>query len=89
MCSVFGKLMLYSKCLMPNHLCFIYEIILENYTWYIRCFSFRIKIKYKNYLCRSMHYENLPMQYTEIFSVVKIENFIRKMLIFFLFLLKT
>ena len=31
----------------------------------------------------------LPMQCTEIFSVVKIENFIRKMLIFFLFLLKT
>ena len=35
------------------------------------------------------HYENLPMQYTEIFSAVKIENVIRKMLIFFLFLLKT
>ena len=35
------------------------------------------------------HYENLPMQYTEIFSTSKIANFIRKMLIFFLFLLKT
>ena len=36
------------------------------------------------------HYENMPMQYTEIFfSAVKIKNFIRKMLIFFLFLLKT
>ena len=35
------------------------------------------------------HYEDLPMQYTVIFSAVKIENFIRKMLIFFLFLLKT
>ena len=35
------------------------------------------------------HYENLPMQYTEIFSPVKIENFVRKFLIFFLFLLKT
>ena len=23
-----------------------------------------------------MHYENLPMQYTEIFKVVKIENFL-------------
>ena len=37
----------------------------------------------------SIHYENLPMQYTEIFSPVKIENFVRKSLIFFLFLLKT
>ena len=36
-----------------------------------------------------MHYENLPMQYTEIFSPVKTENFMRKNLIFFLFLLKT
>ena len=41
-------------------------------------------------VCFSLpHYENLPMQYTEIFLAVKIENFIRKMLIFFLFLLKT
>ena len=38
---------------------------------------------------RTKHYENLPMQYTEIFSPVKIENFVRKILIFFLFLLKT
>ena len=30
------------------------------------------------------HYENLPMQYTEIFSAVKIENFIGTFLIFFL-----
>ena len=36
-----------------------------------------------------LHYENLPVQYTEIFSPVKIENFIRKILIFFLFLLNT
>ena len=36
------------------------------------------------------YYENLPMQYTEIFLAVKIENFIcRKFLIFFLSLLKT
>ena len=27
---------------------------------------------------RGKHYENLPMQYTEIFSPVKIENFVRK-----------
>ena len=32
------------------------------------------------------HNENLPMQYTEFFSAVKNENFIRKMWIFFLFL---
>ena len=36
-----------------------------------------------------IHYENMSMQYTEIFSPVKVENFIRKSLIFFLFLLKT
>ena len=36
-----------------------------------------------------MHYENLPMQYTEILSPVKIENFIGFLKIFFLFLLKT
>ena len=34
-------------------------------------------------------YENLPMQYTEIFSAVKIENFVGFFKIFFLFLLKT
>ena len=33
------------------------------------------------------HYENLPMQYTKIFSAVKIVNFIRKMT-FFLCLLQ-
>ena len=38
---------------------------------------------------KTSHYENLPMQYIENFSVPKIENFTRKMLIFFLFLLKT
>ena len=27
---------------------------------------------------KGLHYENLPMQCTEIFSAVKIENFIRK-----------
>ena len=36
-----------------------------------------------------MHYENLPMQYIETFLPVKIENFIKKISIFFLFLLKT
>ena len=37
----------------------------------------------------SSHYENLPMQYTEIFSGVKFEDFIEKILILLLFLLKT
>ena len=36
-----------------------------------------------------MHYKNIPMQYIEIFLPVKIENFGRKYLIFFLFLAKT
>ena len=27
------------------------------------------------YMCVSTHYENLPMQYTEIFLALKIENF--------------
>ena len=35
------------------------------------------------------HYENMSMQYTEIFKVVKIENFSRNSLKLFLFLLKT
>ena len=34
-------------------------------------------------------YENLPMQYTEIFFCCKNEKFIRQILIFFLFLFKT
>ena len=34
------------------------------------------------------HYEDLPMQYTEIFSAVKIENFVGNFFIFFLFLLQ-
>ena len=33
----------------------------------------------------TLHYENLSMQYTEIFSPVKIEYFMRKILIFFFF----
>ena len=37
----------------------------------------------------NIHYENLPMQHTEIFCSLKIENFQLKKLIFFLFLLKT
>ena len=37
----------------------------------------------------SFHYENMTMQYIEIFSVAKFEKFIRKCLVFFLFLLKT
>ena len=36
-----------------------------------------------------VHYENLPMQCTEIFSPIKIENFIGFLKIVFLFLLKT
>ena len=37
-----------------------------------------------------MHYENMPMQYTEIFKVVKIENFQQKKdMLFFLSLRKT
>ena len=35
------------------------------------------------------HYENMPMQNTEIFSHVKNENFSGFFFIFFLFLLKT
>ena len=31
-----------------------------------------------------IHYENFPMQYTEIFSAVEIENFSRKFLIYLL-----
>ena len=38
----------------------------------------------------SKHYEITPMQYTEIFFICKkIENFIGKILIFYLILLKT
>ena len=41
-------------------------------------------------LClEEFHYENLPMKYTDFFSVKEKENFIRKILIFFLYLLKT
>ena len=35
------------------------------------------------------HYENFPMQYTETLKIKKMSIFIRKKLIFFLFLLKT
>ena len=37
----------------------------------------------------STHYENLPMQYTEIFCAVKIEIFVENFLIFLIFVLKT
>ena len=37
----------------------------------------------------NIHHENLPMQYIEIFSEAKIENFIGKNLIFLTFSFKT
>ena len=37
----------------------------------------------------NIHYKNLPIQYTEIFSVVKIENFVGKNMIFLIYLFKT
>ena len=40
-----------------------------------------------NQISSKSHYENLHMQYTD-FLVVTIENFIGKILIFFIFLLK-
>ena len=36
-----------------------------------------------------LHYENLPLQYMEIFSKAKHENFIGKFLLFLIFFLKT
>ena len=36
----------------------------------------------------SIHYENLPMKYTEIFSAVKMKISSAKILIFLIFLLK-
>ena len=44
---------------------------------------------FKLILSSGFYYENLPMQYTEIFSAVKLEKIIKKKMIFFLFLLKT
>ena len=32
----------------------------------------------------NVHYENMPMQYADIFKLLKIEHFIRKKLMFFL-----
>ena len=37
----------------------------------------------------NIHYENLPIQYTEIFSVVKIKNFVGKIMIFLIYLFIT
>ena len=42
-----------------------------------------------NLLSLYIHYGNVSIHYTEIFLVEKIENVTRKILIFFLFLLKT
>ena len=37
-------------------------------------------------MCLHVHYENLPMQYTEIFKIVKTENFQKNIFdIFFIF----
>ena len=36
-------------------------------------------------LGRNFHYENMPKQYTEFFSAVKIENFIRCFVFLFFF----
>ena len=40
-------------------------------------------------ITKTKHYENLPKQYTEIFSAVKTENLLRKKRIFLIYLLKT
>ena len=42
------------------------------------CIRDKTKMQY------NIHYENTPMQYTENFLVVKIENFIRKLFDIFL-----
>ena len=58
----------------------------------IKNFLLKIQLKTITVHCIGMfakHYENMPKQYTEIFKVVKIKIFRRKLLIFFLFLLKT
>ena len=47
------------------------------------CFSSKTLLRID--ISHHHHYENLPMQDIEIFSVSKIENFIRIFLIFFLF----
>ena len=46
-------------------------------------------ITFLSYVAAALHYENLPMQYTETFSAVKNENFIGKIWILLILLLET
>ena len=48
-----------------------------------------LQVIYNTFYWILYHYENMPMQYTVIFKIVKNKIFGRKILIFFLFLLKT
>ena len=60
------------------------ERIIENadvFDWSISESDMSLLVRY--------HYENTPMQYTEIFKAVKMKIFIKKKLMFFMFLLKT
>ena len=43
--------------------------------WFIRTCKYTLTKMASKSIHKSKHYENMPMQYTEIFSPVKIENF--------------
>ena len=49
----------------------------------------QVSVAVTKQLISAFHFETLPMQYTETFSAENFENFIGKILIFQIFLLKT
>ena len=77
-----------ANCFLVTAICFVFGINVINnvpfmsyYTDKIVCLIYIEELETR--------YENTPMQYTENLLVVKMKNFTGKILIFFLFLLKT
>ena len=73
--------------------CFIRVIELRNVACLLA--SLKTEVRFSETRCEpdpdlvTVHNKNLPMQYTENFSALKIENFVGEISIFLKFLLKT
>ena len=87
-----NKTSLYFKTLMFTKVCaFFFPLsltIVVNYSLTATKFTHvktcnQILFVSPGYLIENIHYENLPLQYTENFSEAKIENFVGEILILF------
>ena len=85
---VYSVGILYMDMFSDSSYVYTHNVLFE-YVKDIKLFRMTFAHLYVAWSCFREPDENLAMQYTKIFEVVKNENFSRKILIFFLLLLKT